>query len=106
MVCVVSLCLILCSWMFAFCHAFAFICCVCDFMVELKSVRMSELVSIVSLSLNQRFLQECSGICPQGVRDCRVQIEVAFVLSLRECRFGTGAVQGVRRLEEDSELRF
>ena len=31
--------LILCSWMFVFCHAFSLICCVCDFIVELESVR-------------------------------------------------------------------
>jgi hypothetical protein len=34
--------LMLCSWLFASCHTFAFICCVCDFMVELKSERKSE----------------------------------------------------------------
>jgi hypothetical protein len=34
--------LILCSWMFASCHTFAFICCVCDFMVEVKSERENE----------------------------------------------------------------
>jgi hypothetical protein len=31
--------LMLCSRMFISCHTFSFICCVCDFMVELKSER-------------------------------------------------------------------
>jgi hypothetical protein len=34
------------------------------------------------------------------VRDCRVQLEKAFVLSSQKCRFDTGAVQGVRRLDK------
>jgi hypothetical protein len=40
---------VLCSWMFASCHMFAFICCVWDFMVESKSEGKEKLVSIVSL---------------------------------------------------------
>jgi hypothetical protein len=49
---------------------------------------------------------ECSGICPQGVRDCRVQVEVTFVLSSQECRVGTKTVQGVHRLEEVSVVNL
>jgi hypothetical protein len=41
--------LMLFSWMLISCYTFAFICCVCDFMVELKSEGKKELVSIVSL---------------------------------------------------------
>jgi hypothetical protein len=40
------------------------------------------------------------------VRDCRVQIEVTFVLSSQECRLGTKAVQGVCRLEEVSVVNL
>jgi hypothetical protein len=40
--CVYSLCVDVMLMNVCFCHAFAFICCVCDFMVELKSERKSE----------------------------------------------------------------
>jgi hypothetical protein len=40
--CVVSLCIDVLLMNVASCHAFSFICCVCDFMVELKSEGMSE----------------------------------------------------------------
>jgi hypothetical protein len=46
--------------MFASCHAFAFICCVCDFMVELKSEGKEKLVSIVSLFEPENSCKECS----------------------------------------------
>jgi hypothetical protein len=72
--------------MFAFCHAFALICCVCDFIVKLKSERVKQLVSIVSLFEPGDSCIECSGICPQGVRDRRVQEVITFVLSPQECR--------------------
>jgi hypothetical protein len=39
MVCVVSLCVEVMLMNVASCHAFAFICCVFDFIVELKSER-------------------------------------------------------------------
>ena len=42
--------LIFCSWMSVFCHTFALICGVCDFMVEFEVCDNKKLVSIVSLS--------------------------------------------------------
>jgi hypothetical protein len=38
--------------------------------------------------------------------DRGLQVEITFVLSSQKCRFGTGAVQGMRRLDEVSELRL
>jgi hypothetical protein len=57
----------ICSWMFISCYTLAFICCVCDFMVKLKSEGKKELVSIVSLIGPEDSCKECSRICRQGV---------------------------------------
>jgi hypothetical protein len=67
------------------------ICCACDFMFRNWSLgeRKSEWVSIVSLSEPEDSYKECSWICPQGVRDCRVQLEIAFVLISSRVQVGT-----------------
>ena len=97
--------LMLCSWMVASCHTFDFICCVCDFMVELKSKRVSEWVSIVSLIEPEDSCKECSRMVHNECIDRRVQLEIAFVLipskvqigivPCKECT-GQGKVSGLR----------
>jgi hypothetical protein len=74
--------------MFASYHAFAFICCVCDFMVELKSERKSEWVSIVSLSEPEDSCKECSRIVRKECVDRRVHLEIAFVLISSKVQVG------------------
>jgi hypothetical protein len=77
--------------MVTFSYTFAFICCACDFMYELKSEREMELVSIVSLFELENSYKECSQIVCKGCIDRGVQIEIAFVLISSKVQSGPGA---------------
>ena len=98
MVCVVSLCtLLLYSWMFISCHTFAFICCVCDFMVNLKSEGKEKLVSIVSLFWTREFLQGVQSNCLQGVHWQKGSIRDNFCSHFLRGEVRHSAMQGVCR---------